>query len=350
MVRHSEGWNPNNHSIWENTRDMVQNSSFGSFLRSVFSSGVLQNKVKQLSGSGLTDAEKEANAFSAQQAELAFNRELEASNTQYQRKVADLQAAGINPMLAAGSGVSVPAAHAAASVSPSAGSFQLPELFGMFKQLKMMPAEIESLKAKKALDEASALKMKEDAKKAASETKHLDILNNYAEAKEQLSLEGMRKGQALTEAQTSGVWQSIYESRERVKKLIAETKNEEDRNDLILAEMVLTRANAYRIAYLVPFEAELMSAQSEQQKAAASYALVQAAYQQGLIDNGFIESTCQKLGYERDSAEYRASVDRVHGQLAGDLPAGDTKFDRIVGTMAKAIGWTVNHCSPKLLQ
>lgn len=46
------------------------------------------------------DLQLQAQAYNSSQAIAQFNRELEADSTRYQRTVADLKAAGLNPMLA----------------------------------------------------------------------------------------------------------------------------------------------------------------------------------------------------------------------------------------------------------
>ena len=68
------------------------------------------------------EAEK-ARQFNAEQAQLARDYEAEMSNTAYQRAIADMKAAGINPVLALGkSGASTPSGSAASASAASSGS------------------------------------------------------------------------------------------------------------------------------------------------------------------------------------------------------------------------------------
>lgn len=95
-------------------------------------------------GSALTPAEEQANAFSASEAQKQRDWETEMSNTAYQRQVADMRAAGINPAMAmGGSGASTPSGSAPSSVTPQSGmDFQdILSLFMMPMQKKLMQAQ-----------------------------------------------------------------------------------------------------------------------------------------------------------------------------------------------------------------
>ena len=94
--------------------------------------GIVSSGAGKYLGTNLTGAEREANAFTAQEAQKQRDYETEMSNTAYQRQVADMQAAGINPALAmsgSASGASTPSGASAQSVSPGQGADIMPMLF-----------------------------------------------------------------------------------------------------------------------------------------------------------------------------------------------------------------------------
>lgn len=155
------------------------NSDFGKFVGQV-----VPSLIAKYTGAGLTGAEQQANEFSAQQAELAFQREASESqrnrefqqymsNTEYQRGVADMQAAGVNPALLYGNGAgpaSTPAgatasASAANSVSPNSG-MSMSDIMAIAmlpQQMKQIKADVNLKQANADLASANALKARTDA-------------------------------------------------------------------------------------------------------------------------------------------------------------------------------------------
>lgn len=76
--------------------------------------GALTNRIV---GRELTGAEREQNAFNANQAQIDRDFQERMANTQYQRAVTDMRSAGVNPALAMNNG-----GNAAPSGSPASGS------------------------------------------------------------------------------------------------------------------------------------------------------------------------------------------------------------------------------------
>lgn len=106
-----------------------------------------QSMSDATTGVALTGAQREANVFEAQQAQNQMDFQERMSNTEYQRGIADMKAAGINPALMYGSGAngaSTPSGAMAASDSP--GSPDIVGLMAQMANLSLLKAQRDNLR------------------------------------------------------------------------------------------------------------------------------------------------------------------------------------------------------------
>lgn len=105
------------------------------------------NSVKnQLTHEGLTGEQVAMNQFNASEAQKQRDWEEQMSSTAYQRQVADMRSAGINPAVAMSNGAggaSTPSGSVASSVTGSGSSFSFSDLM----QLMMMPLQKKLLRS-----------------------------------------------------------------------------------------------------------------------------------------------------------------------------------------------------------
>lgn len=96
-------------------------SGIGSFLKQI--GALVPALLNRITAAELTGAEREQNAFNAEQAQIDRDFQAQMSNTAYQRGVADMQAAGVNPALAMSQGGASTPSGSTASGSGN-GAFQ----------------------------------------------------------------------------------------------------------------------------------------------------------------------------------------------------------------------------------
>lgn len=131
--------------------------------------------------------------------------------------------------------------------------------------------------------------------KLGADTESVKLDNEWKDKTMEARVEAEKLANDKQAIDIKAVQQSIDESKERVNKLIEETKNEIEKRGLIAAQTILNKAQADEIAQLLPYKKLLIEAQTQAQKAAAAASFTHAAYEQGLIDSGYIDKMCEDM-------------------------------------------------------
>ena len=266
------------HSSWENNKNFFQNFKKG--LGGLWSG--VESLWNRITGVGQTNADRAAQDFSAQQAQI--NREFQSAEaqkarqwqqdfyTQYQSpqaQVRQYQEAGLNPALLYGRGATPAASASVASngpsgdtasgvVSPADPSSLLNFIFGMAK----LPSEIDLLDAQ--ADDFRASAVGKDIQNAYSpqildqnlRRGEMDILNTQAaittaqyqwalmSSQEQLNLVKLN----LTEAQITDVLASASLKEKQAATEVLKQANLEVTNDLLAAQIATEKMKPAMIA------------------------------------------------------------------------------------------------------
>lgn len=237
---------------------------------------------------------REQNIFNKYEAQRAREWNQQMDSTKYQRTVADMQAAGVNPALAMQGGVTTQASSNATASAANVGPAQID-----LSQVAQLAIQSQALKIQDKLANADVRLKNADAEIKEKDAKVRDDYNN-------LMMEGMKISNDLNESQISQIRANIGKIGEEVELLKKQAATEEERKYLTMAETALRRTmerktdqDIKNMVALLPFQKALMSAQTEQAKASAAAQLVHASYEQGLIDYGYIGELVQSVYSDR---------------------------------------------------
>lgn len=254
------------------------------------------------------------NKFNSDQAQIARNWNLQMDNTKYQRQVVDMQKAGVNPALAMNGGVTTQATSNVSAQGATPAYMNLGAIAQMAQSIsaaRLNDAQAENIKAD--TDKKIAERIKTEA-----ETLGVKIDNQYRDEYNQLQIQGQKLANGMTEERTKEIRQNIEVMKADVAKKLAEAKTEEEKAKWYIADAILKKAQADQTESLTPFLENYYAAQSEDARASAALKMVQAAWQQGMIDQGGIEATVKKLYADANEADANAIYKMTMHMLGGE--------------------------------
>lgn len=167
---------------------------------------------------------REQNIFNKYEAQRAREWNQQMDSTKYQRTVADMQAAGVNPALAMQGGVTTQASSNATASAANVGPAQID-----LSQVAQLAMQSKQLQIQDKLADAEVRLKNADADLKEKDAKVRDDYNN-------LMMEGMKISNNLNETQISQIRANIGKIGEEVELLKKQAATEEERKYLTMAE------------------------------------------------------------------------------------------------------------------
>lgn len=344
------------------------------------------NLWNKITGNALTDADKQANEFSVQQADLAFQRqkefyqEFQSPEAQMRSQMAGMQSLGVNPALMyggsmpSGGGSSSPAAPS--SVSPTSGE-SLGSLITVMLNAAKLGAQIKNINADTRLKDTSASRNE-------SETTGIDIANWIkkqtagfevvsAELKNeetrkridniiadsafkgsQLIVNGKQVDYLASQIELNGSIVAVNDS--TIAKQTQEILESQSCVDEITSKIRLNNANAAKVEAITPYMSDyydsliaLQDARTEEAQehaslliASTSQKVLEVAKDKKLLDEGYYDDLIDAMHFKADiaaSESVQAEIDARNAPSATALANASAvvqMLSAIIGSFAGA--------------
>lgn len=313
------------------------------------------NMATSIGGAIAADRQiKQQQKFNSTEAQKARDWNLEMDSSKYQRTVADMQAAGVNPALAMSGNISTQATSSAQAQSES-GINAITQLAALSGQMRLQQQQLKQEKELKSR-ELDIKQQETDAKvkNTNMQTDLLEIEKEYKRKEKDLQIESYELQNNLTRKQASEIDERIKNIKASTELLINQAATEVDKQLLLASQSALADANAYEIISLLPFKQNLMEAQTKNQKAAAGLALVEKMWKKGLIDAGYLKNMISLQDADIDRKELDNAVMQFEaGMRNGTYFDNSTwmgKFSNFIAAGAAQAGKIIDMLVPKFFK
>lgn len=276
---------------------------------------------------------REQNIFNQYEAQRAREWNQQMDSTKYQRTVADMRAAGVNPALAMQGGVTT---QASSNATAQAANVPAPQLD--LSQVAQLALQEKQLRIQEKLVDAQA-------RKANAEAGLSEIDQQYRASYNEILQNGMKLSNGLTAQNIEQVRANIGKIDQEVELLKKQAKTEEEKAALTLAQRYVqeslknkTDQEIRNMVALLPFQQALMSAQTDAAKASAAASFAEAAYKHGLLDSGYIDGMVRQFNANASAAEQESLAREIENNLkTGNWFRNDTWTGKLGNTVLQGM-------------
>lgn len=263
--------------------------------------GSVQNQLTQ---EHLTGAAQEANEFNASEAQKQRDWQEYMSSTQYQRTVADMKEAGVNPALAMSNGVASSGSGASAnSVAPGGVGLSMSDMM----QAVLLPLTRKKMIADIKNTDAQTEREKTETELSAARKENIDLINQYYPSMQEATLDELAASIGVKVAEVDKI--QLENALTKVKTTIAESEAKYS-----------DRMNAAKAAY--------EEAKTDESKASAAASYARAAMESFELDYA------SKYGAKLSSSSMLALGSAICSMLGIDPTDGSS----VTGKVLKDVG------------
>lgn len=311
MSKFSNWWNNKFKPWWQDkvvdnfhmsTRD--NNEGLGRFLNGI------DNLWNRVTGSGLTGAEREANAFTAAETEKAFDREVEFYE-KYSSPKAQIQSqlqAGINPYsMSTGSGP-VASSSSGSSVAPTGGT----DLLGFVQSMLNFSLHKKEIESAISLNRSVEAKNYADAENTVKNTSWIDRLNeiNFDKMQSDIKLNQQKVNESIQAVQESVSRVNVNSKQIQIGDSVIELNGTQ--SELNKTKAICYELDAEKASLLMPYiqarqEAEIAYTNAKTDEARnsaeklmydANVSMLKGMVEADLISKGYYDNIIERSGWE----------------------------------------------------